>query len=282
MSRPKTLKLDEIGPWSEVKLDIVRKYAKAYSTILSSQKAPRLSHVYIDAFAGAGVHISKRKGQEIAGSPLNAVNTDPPFREYHLIDLDGSKVQHLRGLLAGRPDVHIYEGDCNCVLLDQVLPNVRYEQFRRGLCLLDPYGMHLNWEVIRAAGQLGTIDLFLNFPVMDMNRNVLRHRPEGAKPEDVARMTAFWGDDSWRQVAYKTVRLLFGDEEEKTNNEIVAEAFRERLKKVAGFVNVPAPLPMRNSRGAVVYYLFFASKKPVAQHIVTDIFKTYKDRGACV
>jgi hypothetical protein len=38
---PSTLKLDEIGRWSEVKLDIIREYAAAYSTILSAQKSPK-------------------------------------------------------------------------------------------------------------------------------------------------------------------------------------------------------------------------------------------------
>ena len=38
---------------------------------------------------------------------------------------------------------------------------------------------------------------------------------------------------------------------------------------------------MRNTCGAVVYYLFFASQKPVAQKIVTSIFKKYRDRGKC-
>jgi three-Cys-motif partner protein len=47
----------EIGIWSEAKLDIVRKYAKAYSTILSKQE--KLIHVYIDAFAGPGLHRAK-------------------------------------------------------------------------------------------------------------------------------------------------------------------------------------------------------------------------------
>jgi len=51
------LQFDEIGYWSEVKLDIVRKYAQAYSTILA--KKEKLSHVYIDGFAGPGVHIAK-------------------------------------------------------------------------------------------------------------------------------------------------------------------------------------------------------------------------------
>src|SRR5436305_1091205 len=86
---------EEIGYWSEVKLDIIREYAQAYSRILTAQR--RFHHVYIDAFAGAGVHVSRTTGEEVAGSPLNAVNIDPPFREYHLIDLNGDKVGYLRG-----------------------------------------------------------------------------------------------------------------------------------------------------------------------------------------
>jgi hypothetical protein len=52
--------------------------------------------------------------------------------------------------------------------------------------------------------------------------------------------------------------------------------FRERLKRVAGFQSVPEPLPMKNGNNAVVYYLFFASQKPVAENIITDIFAKYR------
>ncbi len=75
---------DEIGYWSEIKLDIVRDYA-AYSKILSAKSLP---HIYIDAFAGAGQHVSKETGEFIPGSPLNALDVYPPFREYHFIDLN--------------------------------------------------------------------------------------------------------------------------------------------------------------------------------------------------
>ena len=51
------------------------------------------------------------------------------------------------------------------------------------------------------------------------------------------------------------------------------------LKKVAGFQHVPEPIPMRNTKGAIVYYLFFASPKPVAAKIVTDIFEKYHHKG---
>ena len=48
------------------------------------------------------------------------------------------------------------------------------------------------------------------------------------------------------------------------------------MKKVAGFGFVPKPLPMWNSKRAVVYYLFFASPKAVAEKIITDIFRSYE------
>jgi hypothetical protein len=51
-------KIDEIGPWSEVKLDLLKRYAVEYSKILSNQRNPSFFHVYIDAFAGTGFHLS--------------------------------------------------------------------------------------------------------------------------------------------------------------------------------------------------------------------------------
>lgn len=111
---------DEIGYWSEVKLEIIQKYAAAYSTILSSMKNTSLYHVYIDTFAGAGQHISKTSGDMVPGSPLNALKITPPFREYHLIDMDSKKVDSLRSLTKDRTNVLIYEGDCNKVLIEGV------------------------------------------------------------------------------------------------------------------------------------------------------------------
>ncbi len=274
-----TVRFDEIGYWSEIKLDIVKKYAAMYSKILAAQGKPHLSHVYIDAFAGAGIHITKRNGDVVPGSPLNALEVQPPFREYYFIDLKPKKVDFLRGIVGNRPDVTVYEGDCNAFLLHEIFPKVRYEDYRRGLCLLDPYGLHLRWEVIAMAGRMRSLELFLNFPVADINRNVLWHHPEGVDPADIERMNGFWGDTSWREVAYTRESNLFAFEE-KVDNETVAEGFRHRLQKVAGFTYVPKPLPMRNSNSAIVYYLFFAAQKPVAANIVEHIFRRYRDRGA--
>jgi three-Cys-motif partner protein len=270
-----TIKFDTIGYWSEVKLEIISEYAKAYSQILTSN---RLHHVYIDAFAGAGMHLSKTKGGFVPGSPLNALAIKPPFKEFHLIDLDSTKTQQLRQLTEGQKGVSIYEGDCNEILLTKVFPQVQYAQYRRGLCLLDPYGLHLDWRVIQTAAQMQSIEIFLNFPVADMNRNVLLRDSAGVDQQQANRMTAFWGDESWKQAAYDKSGNLFGWEE-KQSNDSIANAFRERLKKVAHFQHVPEPIPMRNTKDAILYYLFFASQKPVAAKIVKSIFDKYRDKG---
>ena len=39
---------------------------------------------------------------------------------------------------------------------------------------------------------------------------------------------------------------------------------------------------MRNSKGATIYYLFFAAQQPAAEKIVTDIFTAYKNVGFCM
>jgi three-Cys-motif partner protein len=272
------LKYDEVGYWSEIKLDIIKEYATEYSKILNNQKKPSLFHIYIDAFAGAGMHISKRTGDFILGSPLNALDIKPPFREYHLIDLDGKKINTLKKLASGIENVFIYKGDCNKILLEKVLKRARYEEYKRALCILDPYGMHLNWEVIHQIGQMESIDIFLNFAIADMNRNVLRHNQETVLESQIERMNLYWGDESWRKIAYIPEPTLFGPVDEKTTNKVIVKGYIERLKKVAGFKYIPEPIAMRNTIGAVVYYLIFASQKPVAKRIVEHIFNKYKGR----
>ncbi len=275
------LRFDEIGYWSEVKLDIIKKYASAYSTILAKQMSIR-GHLYIDGFAGAGEHVSKQTGTWVKGSPLNALDVVPPFTEYHFIDLQRARTDHLRDLAGARPNVYVHEGDCNEILLTKVFPRANFSNYRRALCVLDPYGLTLDWKVLAEAGAMKSIDVWLNFPIMDMNRNAFWSNPALVDPADVARMTAFWGDDSWHDVVYREKQLgMFSDEPLKktASNAEVAEAFRTRLRQVAGFKEVPKPMPVRNTKGAVVYYLFFASQKPVASHIVQDIFRTYGHRG---
>ncbi len=269
------LKIDEIGYWSEVKLAILDEYAKPFNEILRKNK---LKSIYIDGFAGAGHHRAKGTGRMIEGSPQRALNVQPPFNYLHFVDIDVARVHALEKLAVGKPNVRVHHGDCNQILPHEIFPTIRFSNYERALCILDPYGLHLDWEVIKGAGD-SKIEIFLNFPVMDMNMNVFWANPDRVTPDSLNRMTRFWGDESWRQAAYEQVQGLFGEMEEKSSIDRVVQAFQDRLKKVAGFGYVPKPMPMRNSKGAIVYFLFFAAHKPVAAEIVQYILKKYALRG---
>jgi len=60
-------KFDEIGIWSELKLEIIEQYGAAYTTAFTGN--PKLKKYYIDAFSGAGQHVA---GYSTFYSPRNS------------------------------------------------------------------------------------------------------------------------------------------------------------------------------------------------------------------
>src|SRR5712672_2255264 len=115
---PNTFDLDEIGIWSELKLEIVEKYGSAYTSAFKNSRG--LRKYYIDGFSGAGAHLSKKTGELVEGSPTRALKVSPPFDAYHFIDLNQDKTDYLRSVCGDRNDVKIYRGDCNEILTRQV------------------------------------------------------------------------------------------------------------------------------------------------------------------
>lgn len=276
------MNLDQIGPWSEIKLAILRDYVATYTQILSSQSF--LSFYYIDAFAGAGKHERRSTGETISGSPRLAIEISKPFDKYWFIDLNKGKTLMLDEIRLEHPelDIEILQGDCNEILIESIFPQIKYSDYKRALCILDPYGLDLDWMVVATAGRMKSIEIFLNFPLMDMNMNVLwRKNPKGADSAQIERMDRFWGDDSWREVAYEpepAFDLFERDRKVKVPdaNSALVKAFRKRLRSKAGFNYVPVPIPMRNTTNAEIYYLFFASPNKTGHKVVIDIFNKYR------
>jgi len=274
-----TVKYDTIGQWSEIKLCIIKEYAKAFASVLKNQKY--IKHTaYIDGFAGAGAHISKTTGMVVDGSPALALDVKPPFSHYHFVEMDEDRAAGLRSQF-NRPDVTVYHGNSNDVLIRDVFPKCQYKDYRRALCLLDPYELNPKWEVIEAAGKMRSVEIFLNFMIMDANMNVLWRNPERVRPDQAKRMTEFWGDESWREATYTKHPDLFGDDYHvKNTNEAVLDAYCKRLRDVAGFEYVPKPIPMKNDQGPTIYYLVFASHNKTGNRIAESVFKKYRNLGA--
>ena len=76
------------------------------------------------------------------------------------------------------------------------------------MCLLDPYGLDLDWEVIKTASELDTVKIFLNFPVHDMNRNVPIKDPAKMDSRQVESMDRFWGDNAIDCDAIEAISIL--------------------------------------------------------------------------
>lgn len=126
-----------------------------------------------------------------------------------------------------------------------------------------------------------SIEILLTFMIMDANRNALRRDPGKVKAEQAEKMTKFWGDETWKEIAYRRVTGLFEDTSEKESNERVVSAYCKRLKEIAGFSYVPESLAIRNSKGATIYYLCFASNKETGAKIASSVFAKYRRLEAC-
>lgn len=266
--------LDQLGDWSEIKHQILSEYAPAYTRILSAQ--PFIRRVlYVDGFAGAGVAVDRDTGETLKGSATRMAEVVPPFQELHFIELVPGKAQRLRAAFAHDPRVHVHEGDCNQLLLSEILPRCAYNKFARALVLLDPYGLSVDWAVLEALAREKSIEIFFNFMIVDANRNVLWRDPSRVSASQKARMSRIWPGD-WESELYRQQETLFEPVAEKVSNSEVAELYRAKLRDVAGFKFVPEPIPMKNSRNATIYYLFFAGHNPTGAKIAAEIFAKFR------
>ena len=270
--------LDEIGAWTEIKLRILRDYAREYAKILG---ANNFQFWYVDAFAGAGLHVSRRRKELVLGSPRIALEIEPRFTTLYFLEIRPDRIALLNDLKESDKRIQVIQGDCNDVLWKEVIPRLNAAPYARALVILDPYKLNYDWRIVEALGKSKKVDLFLNFMIMDANMNMWHRNPDSPRADQISRLDIAWGDHSWWDVGYDTRQgNLFGETDFlKTGNAALAQAYQRRLKEVAGFAHVPPPIPMKNSRGGTIYYLYFASQKPVAEKIVRYIFGKYRARG---
>ena len=270
--------LDQVGPWTREKLELLQKYLGAYTTILTAQRWCTGVH-YIDAFAGASRHVDRETQQLLDGSPRVALSVGPPFQHLWFVELSEERVHLLEQLREEHPerDIRIVPGDCNQELpaiLEQVGPT------ERAFLLLDPYNLGVKWATIEAAARAGkwnggtfykTVEILINFCLHDANRNVIRRRPELMDRAQARRLTEVWGDDSWRATVYRPELTLFGTGEVKEDDlpRRWSEAYAKRLRSI--YDHVSKPVIMRNTRNAPQYSLILASHVQVAQKIMDHI-----------
>lgn len=283
------------GGWTAEKLERVRKYLVAYATIMRNQK---FRFAYIDAFAGTGYNRPKAKKEEgtlrfpeladqdaagfIDGSARIALKVEPRFTKYIFIEKDPKRFAELNRLKEEFPalasDIVLINADSNAYLRD-ICENRRWER-NRAVLFLDPFGMQVTWDTMKAIAQTKAIDLWILFP-LGIGVNRLLRRDAQISEGWRRRLDDFFGTPDWRDAFYetKTEPSLFGMEnktEKVADFDGIARFFVKRLETIFAGV-AKNPLALHNSAKTPLYLLCFAAGNErgakTAVKIAQDILK---------
>jgi three-Cys-motif partner protein len=286
------------GKWTTEKLQRLQEYLVAYQEALKNQPFTRF---YVDAFAGTGYNIPKANPDNssplfddllrpdarefVDGSARIALQIPRPFDHYIFVERNPTRHAELRKLkadfphLAGR--IESVKEEAN-QYLTQLCKNVDWLQTnRRAVVFLDPFGMQVTWETIRAIAETKAIDLWLLFPLgIAVNRMLPKHGqiPPGWRQ----RLDLMFGEPSWYQAFYEKHETgdLFDGKSETTVKRAdyfeIADYFVKRLNTAFPHV-AKNPLPLLNSAHCPLYLLCFAAGNPkggpIAKRIAEYILK---------
>ncbi len=267
-------KNDLIGKWSVEKLGLLQKYLSAYINVLIKQPWCK-GYEYIDAFAGTGKPKKKEEEEYIDGSPGIALGLNPPFTQYHFVEQSDWRVEKLKQLekeYSNSRSIAIYHSDCNKILREQILPQLPYTSMKRAIAFIDPFGMEFEWQTMEEVAKTKTIEIFLNFPNMAINREVLRKNLNKISESAKIRLNRFWGTEDWLDSFYQEEETLFGPEKIKKHlsGKEFGKVFKQRLEEI--FPYCSDPILMVNSNNAPLYCLLFAGHNKTGVKIASDIF----------
>lgn len=266
------------GAWTQLKLDALGKYLRAYTRIFKrNPRAQFFTISYVDAFAGTGLlpepeigplvkdlpGMAESVAEYCKGSVTRALEVDPAFDRYVFIEKDEGKCKELEALTARFPDkaIRIVNEDANSALV-QWCKNLDTKR-ERAVVFLDPFGASVEWKAISALGRTRAVDLWILFPFFAINRMLIQDRkPPKAWADRLTKTfgTADWENEFYSSTAHeniiepaKLIELVF----KNADHAKISEFFIKRLRNE--FKAVGQPLPLYNSRGALLFLFYFAA-----------------------
>jgi three-Cys-motif partner protein len=271
------------GSWTVEKLDALRAYLNGYAQALKRQSFRRL---YIDAFAGTGDRSAKRQAtatlmdmpdldEMTKGSARIALEIDPPFAQYIYIEKRrrrSSALEHLRTEFPDRA-IEILNEDANTAV--QRLCGETNWRTNRAVLFLDPYGMQVSWETLVAIAGTKAIDVWMLYP--GLNRLLKKDgeiRADWQQTLDRSLGCRDWCDAFYREEETSDLFREATTTLVKDASTAKFEAFLiERWKTIFAGV-APETLPLRNSRGQVMYLLSFACGNPRGVDLAVKIARS--------
>lgn len=269
------------GHWTEIKVNVLKDYLQSYQIALRNTKFHRC---YIDALAGDGTW--QQQGSSLGslwgleeeeklatesireGSALVAISVDPAFDRYIFNDLNLERTSRLkaRATERGLPpnSIQIETLDANNFIREFCLQiNVRRE---RGVVLLDPWGMQVNWATVKHVASTLCLDMWYLFPTQP----VVRMLPHSGLPRQswCDKLDECLGTEEWRTEFYHSnvdEPDLFADAAPRTERDasfanvesFVVRRLRDEFK--GAVLDKPLRLGPRNNP---IFSFCFASANP--------------------
>jgi three-Cys-motif partner protein len=276
------------GQHTELKLSIIEKYLKAYTTALAG-KFDELW--YIDAFAGTGSRTVKHEElpasvlgpaeperiEQRRGSARIAIDVQPPFDFIVFIEAKPAHVAALENLAANHPHrrIAVIKSDANEALRALIAANSW--RSTRAVLFLDPYGMEVEWSTLEKVASTKAIDVWFLFPLSGLYRQATRQLTDVDQYKRAA-LTRMFGSEAWEEELYpKTFRndLFDGISEEprqRTANVVDLEAYaKSRLETIFSKVLKPMPLPLNKKPQLFSLFLCISNDDPKAIGLATRI-----------
>ena len=281
------------GSHTKRKLDVVASYLASYVTVM---KKKNFQLHYVDGFAGSGASSTSAADgsvetglfdvrEIVQGSPIRALNINPPFDRYLFIDSNAANITSLRTVIDGHKNgasASVKTGDANeeiakfCCWLER-------QSGARAVVFLDPFGLAVRWETITRLAGTGKVDLWYLVPVHGMSRQI---KDNGEFLASANKIDELWGSKAWRETAVRKVDLgadLFGQVDERLEKiaraKQFSEMFRDHLKEVFEGRVAESYLPI--GRGKLhEYSLMFACANPnpnafgIALRIANHVLRT--------
>ena len=253
--------------------------------------------LYFDGFAGSGTRMTNQgtdselmmelfREQEISLEQISVYQSAAErvvnikqrgFDYYYFVDLDKSANDELKEKLhpysnQGK-NLTFRNTDANSITKRMGECLIANEKIK-GLVLLDPFGMNLDWETI-AALKGASVDLWILVP-SGVIINRLLERDGSLK--HIEKLKQYFGltksEIESRFYTKKTDKTLFGEIEkmEKVKEPIkrIAELYVERLKTLFPYVT-ENHLVMTNTKGVPIFHFVFASNNKNAMKIAQQI-----------
>ncbi len=297
------------GSWTEQKLDCFESYVRAYLTIMNKYRDRFEWHlVYFDGFAGSGDRGLRKEGEdrtlslwsdEVSAQDLRVYQGAAErvialegktrgFDLYYFVDHDQDNLNKLKLKLDNYPK----EGKCFYLPWDanvaiNALAKMMCEDARKiyipgrpqhlkTLCLLDPFGMDIEWKSIeKLAGN--SLDLWILVPTGAIISRLIQNDGTLRSPQLLERFFGLSAEVLEKRFYYREVAPgLFGDVERttKVSNIIteIANLYCEQLGTLFKFVT-NKPLVMKNSKNVPIFHFVCASNNETAVKIAAEIIE---------